>query len=65
MSLKAMLTRWVCDWFHGGGIIKRDPAGHINWQCLKCGAWGDPVSFDDEARVVDAALRREGDQTWL
>ena len=46
-----------CDWFHGGGDIKRDDQGRINWQCRKCGSWADPVTLKDEAAVVDAALK--------
>jgi len=53
MNLKVTLTSWWCDWFHGGGIIKRDSADRINWQCAKCGRWADPVPVDVERMVVD------------
>lgn len=42
-----------CSWTHGGGRIKRDPQGRINWQCDKCHTWAEPVSADDEAKVID------------
>jgi hypothetical protein len=47
--------RW-CDWFHGGGTIKRDPYGRVNWQC---GRWGEPVDKQTERLVTDAALREK------
>lgn len=40
----------ICSWFHGGGDIKRDELGRINWQCRKCGRWGDPVPLEVEQR---------------
>ena len=51
------LRRWICDWTHGGGQIKRDADGRINWQCNKCEAWADPVSLEDEQRMTDAHIR--------
>lgn len=58
------LVRLVCVWTHGGGQIKRDPRGLINWQCAKCGRWSRyPVSREDEQLVVDMNLSlKEGDQ---
>jgi len=36
------LSKWWCDWFHGGGQIKRHyHIDRINWQCGKCGRWSD------------------------
>jgi hypothetical protein len=32
-----------CSWTHGGGTIKRDALGNINWQCNKCSRWCEPV----------------------
>jgi len=43
----------LCDWFHGGGRIKRDQQGRINWQCDTCGRWGTPVEKEDEDRMID------------
>jgi len=55
--------KW-CDWFHGGGDIKRDANGCINWQCRTCGRWGNPVPKETERRVIDADLReRLGEKT--
>ena len=50
------LTLW-CSWFHGGGDIRRDSLGRINWQCRKCGRWSDPVPLDHEKKLTDAAIR--------
>ena len=55
MKLK---TRW-CNLFHGGGQIKRDDEGRINWQCSKCLRWSDPVDKETERLimvVIDAAI---------
>ena len=61
MNLKALLTRWWCDHLHIGGTIQRDSLGRINWQCDTCGRWSDhPVPLDEERRVVDRELGREG-----
>ena len=46
----------ICTYFHGGGRIKRDDFGRINWQCDKCGRWGDPVPLKDESRQIDADI---------
>jgi hypothetical protein len=53
------LKRLMCDWFHAGGRVKRDPSGCINWQCDTCGRWGDPVSLETEQRVIEGDIRRE------
>ena len=61
---KAQLAmRWVaklwCEWTHGGGHIKRDAKGRINWQCSKCGRWSDyPVPLDEERRMTDRDIAR-------
>lgn len=44
---------FLCSWFHGGGSIKRDQLGRINWQCAKCGRWADPVPLDVEHRQTE------------
>lgn len=51
------LKEFWCSWFHGGGDIKRDAFDCINWQCRKCGRWARPVSNEDEAAVIDDAIR--------
>ena len=48
-----------CDWFHGGGHIKRDCYGRINWQCDRCGRWGEPVERNDEDRIIDSVIAIE------
>jgi hypothetical protein len=53
---EGLVDLW-CEWTHGGGHIERDPLGRVNWQCNKCGRWADPVSAEDEAAVIDAAIR--------
>lgn len=47
------LKKFLCSWTHGGGHIKRDPKGCINWQCQKCGRWADPVPLKQEQRMTD------------
>lgn len=51
------MIEWVerhwCSWTHGGGQIKRDDQGCINWQCDKCGRWADPVPLDQERQMVE------------
>ena len=41
------MTEWLkrmwCGWTHGGGRIKHDVNGTINWQCSKCGRWAIAV----------------------
>lgn len=58
MTMRALrLTWWLRNffcYFHGGGVIKRDPAGNINWQCRKCGRWSDPVPMVEEDAVINA-----------
>jgi hypothetical protein len=55
--MKWLKDKW-CDWFHGGGRIKRDCHGRINWQCDGCGRWGEPVDLQTERRIVDADIRK-------
>ena len=45
-----------CSFWHGGGDIKRDEQGRINWQCRKCGRWSDPIEIADEDAVINKAL---------
>lgn len=56
------LWRWLarvwCSYTHGGGTIERDPCGRINWQCIKCGRWADPVPLCEEAKTTDAAIQK-------
>lgn len=60
------LLEWAvgawCDWTHGGGAIRRDPAGSINWQCRKCGRWAMPTAAEFERsmtnRAIDRAMKR-------
>lgn len=47
-----------CDWTHGGGLIKRDSAGRINWQCSKCGRWSSPISLEDEQAMTDLDIEQ-------
>lgn len=62
MNSSATLTGWIaeqwCAWTHGGGIIKRDDQGRINWQCSKCGRWAEPVPLRDEADMIDRDIER-------
>ena len=51
------LKQVLCSWTHGGGHIKRDSQGRINWQCQKCGRWADPVTADVH-ETVDGSPRR-------
>ena len=44
------MKEFLCSWFHGGGSVKRDESGRINWQCKKCGRWAEPVPLDVEHR---------------
>lgn len=44
------MKKFICSWFHGGGDIKRDELGRINWQCRKCGRWADPIPQEVEQR---------------
>lgn len=55
--MKKWLNRLLCDWTHGGGDIKRNAHGQINWQRRKCGRWSDsPVPLEQERRQADAAI---------
>ena len=56
-TIKDCLTAKICDWFHGGGDIKRDEYDRINWQCRKCGRWADPVSIEDEQATIKELLQ--------
>lgn len=56
--MSTFLKRFWCDWFHGGGDIKRDKRDRINWQCRKCGRWADPVTPGDEVAVASAGLEQ-------
>ena len=55
-----------CNVVHGGGHIKRDDQGRINWQCATCGRWSDPVPLEEEneliGRDIDAARKAEGEK---
>ncbi len=47
----------LCAVTHGGGKIKRDSMGRINWQCNKCGRWSPyPVPLEDEHDVINRRL---------
>ena len=49
---------WWCSWTHGGGDIKRDEQGRINWQCRKCKRWADnPVTLTDEEDLINNAIK--------
>ena len=62
--MRAWLRQKWCDWTHGGGSIKRDSAGRINWQCRKCGRWSDsPVPLEQERKQTDAALKERLGET--
>ena len=50
------LKQVLCSWTHGGGHIKRDSQGRINWQCQKCGRWADPVPLEQEQRMTTRAI---------
>lgn len=54
MTLRLKLL-W-CDLFHGGGTIKRDHYGRINWQCSKCGRWSIPVDKQTENQITDRSI---------
>jgi hypothetical protein len=58
--IELLSTKW-CSWFHGGRI-KRDCYGRINWQCDKCGRWGEPVDKQTERLIVDAEIRARSKQ---
>jgi hypothetical protein len=62
-ALFSGLAALWCEWTHGGGWIMRDPAGHVNWQCQKCGRWAEPVSERDEELALLADMRK-ADLPW-
>lgn len=62
MKIISGLKDLWCDWTHGGGYILRDPSGRVNWQCMRCGRWVDPISLEDEARVFDNAVKNSATQ---
>jgi hypothetical protein len=53
----AWLSELWCDYFHGGGRINRDEQGRINWQCDRCGRWGEPVEQHVEERIIERDIR--------
>ena len=59
MSIHTTTMNWVCSWLHGGGDIKRDSQGRINWQCRKCGRWSDAIPIADENYLVEKELKRK------
>lgn len=52
-----LIKEFWCSWAHGGGNIKRDSQGRINWQCRKCGRWAAPVPLEQEKRMTDRAIQ--------
>jgi hypothetical protein len=59
MEIKKILSVAICDWFHGGGKIERDPKGKINWQCSTCGRWADsPVPIEHESKLIDSHIEK-------
>jgi hypothetical protein len=54
--LQKLVDAW-CDWTHGGGAIRRDPTGCINWQCHKCGRWALPTALEYERSMTDRHIR--------
>jgi hypothetical protein len=52
-KISAAIQEAWCSTTHAGGYVKRDAQGRINWQCARCGRWGDPVSIEDERDMVD------------
>lgn len=57
MKLKKIFKNFICDWFHGGGDVKRDPQNRINWQCRKCGRWSSqPVELETENRIINSHI---------
>lgn len=55
-----IMRQW-CSLFHGGGDIKRDSIGNINWQCRKCGRWSIPVPKHIEALLLDTLLEKRNE----
>jgi hypothetical protein len=52
------LKKNMCAYFHGGGRIKRDAVGRINWQCDKCGRWADPVPLEEEEKIIEMHIAK-------
>jgi len=57
------MRHWIakiwCQWTHGGGNIKRDPKGRINWQCNQCGRWSNhPVEPEAENWALDTEIAK-------
>lgn len=57
MTLWQQIKRAWCETFHEGGYVTRDSLGRINWKCDTCGRWANPVSIEEERRVVDAHIK--------
>lgn len=56
LMLRGLGEIW-CGLTHGGGRIKRDEQGRINWQCDKCGRWSRyPVTHQEESSMTNAAI---------
>ena len=54
---RARLRKFWCNWFHGGGHVRRDVFGRISWRCAKCGRWSDyPVPTAEERAVIAAMI---------
>lgn len=51
-----------CSWFHGGGHIKRNPKGEIDWQCAKCGRWAGGVPLKAEEYLIDKDIKAKLEQ---
>ena len=63
VMIKFLLKKW-CELIHGGGRIKRDPQGRINWQCDVCGRWSDyPISLEEEEETYNQAMKYYKKQT--
>jgi hypothetical protein len=58
VTIKTKLKRWWCDLTHLTIKITRDPEGRINWQCSKCGLWGDHIPLSKESLTIDAEIRK-------
>ncbi|WPZ30742.1 hypothetical protein T8A63_07200 [Sulfitobacter sp. OXR-159] len=56
MTIWDRIKRAWCERFHAGGYVCRDRLGRINWKCDTCGRFANPVTHEDERRVVDAKI---------
>ncbi|MFG6660081.1 hypothetical protein [Sulfitobacter sp. 915] len=56
MTIWDRIKRAWCERFHAGGYVCRDHLGRINWKCDTCGRLSNPVTHEDERRVVDAKI---------